>query len=215
MQKPDIHDHILQEIVKGNIRPGDTIDEDAIARLFGVSKTPIREAILQLTANGIVAKAPRAGAKITKLAPEELIELIELHSELEGAAAYHAARRGTQEQIRALKQAANAYAAFESAPVKSRPGAYDLNLNFHLSVFKSANNKALQDALDISGVRLVSYFRAQEELRKGEGRAVREHDDILNAIAEKRSDDARTAMRRHAEISSDTLLDVLSLMRDR
>ncbi|MFT4715103.1 MAG: DNA-binding GntR family transcriptional regulator [Paracoccaceae bacterium] len=204
--KAEIHDHIMLQIVQGNLHPGDVIDEAAIAREFDVSKTPIREAILQLEANGIVEKRARAGARVPQLDPEELIELIEIHSELEGAAAYHAARRGTPEQIKTLEIAANAYARGEREPESSD---YNRNLAFHLAVFDCCNNTMLQRQLNLTGTRLVAYFRAQEGLRRNLKRAAGEHAEIVAAIREGRADDARAAMRHHAEISSDTLLDVL------
>ncbi len=212
--KSDIHAFIMRQIVQGHLRPGDVIDEAALGRDFDVSKTPIREAILQLEANGVVEKRARAGARVARLELAELIELIELHSELEGAAAYHAARRATGPQLAALKDAAIAYDASFTAPQNGTSNAYDLNLAFHLAVFECCNNSVLQRELDLTGVRLVSYFRTQEGLRPtGQPAASSEHAEILNAITEGRADDARQAMRRHAEIASDTLLDVLSLLK--
>jgi len=207
--KSEIHDYIMGQIVAGKLHPGDVIDETAIAQEFSVSKTPIREAILQLEANRIVEKKARAGARVPRFSPEELIELIELHSELEGAAAFHAARRATNAQLQDLKAAADAYAQTD----KQTETEYSLNLAFHLAVFRCCNNSILQRELDLTGARLVAYFRAQEGLRMGQGRAVSEHREILQAISEGHADDARTAMRHHAEISSDTLLDVLSAMK--
>jgi DNA-binding GntR family transcriptional regulator len=206
--KSEIHAYILRQIVEGALKPGDLIDESAIAAVFDVSKTPIREAILQLEARRIVEKKPRAGASVSRLEIDELIELIELHSELEGAAAYHAARRATQDQIADLARAARDYANQVDGSK-----SYDHNLAFHLAVFRCSNNTALQHALDMTGVRLVAYFRIQEDLRTGEGRAIAQHQEILAAIEGGHADAARQAMRRHAEIASDTLLDVISLMK--
>lgn len=208
-QTSEIHDHILAEIVSGRLRPGDGIDEAAIAVRFGVSKTPIREAILQLEAEEVVEKRPRAGARVARLAADQLIELIELHSELEGAAAFHAARRATSEQKEQLQLVAGAYAARAGAG----NDAYDLNLAFHMSVFRAANNQALSRLIDQTGVRLVSYFRAQEGLRRAADAAVAEHGDIVAAIVAGQADLARAAMRRHGEIASDMLLDVLAAMK--
>jgi DNA-binding GntR family transcriptional regulator len=206
--KPDIQTHILRMIVKGDLQPGDTVDEAGLAEQFGLSRTPVREAVLRLEARDILEKRPRAGAAVARLDTAGLIELIELHSELEGAAAYHAARRGTGAQVAALVDAAKAY----DAAIAAGEPAYDLNLAFHLAVFAGANNPTLSAMLDITGVRLIAYFRAQESLRTGQGRAVAEHAAIVAAIEAGDADGARTAMRRHAEIASDTLLDVLAHM---
>ena len=208
----EIRSFIMGEIVSGALRPGDLLDEAGLSRRFRVSKTPVREAILQLEAAGIVEKRPRAGAFIAALGPDQLIELIELHSELEGAAAYHAARRATPAQLAALRQAAAAYAEAAGGDATG-DATYARNLAFHLAVFAGANNQALARALDMTGARLIAYFRAQEGLRRGDGRAVAEHAEIVDAIAAGRADDARAAMRRHGEIASDTLLDVLSRMK--
>ena len=209
VRKPDLLAHILDLIVKGKLGPGDVLDESAVARRFGVSKTPVRESVLRLEALNILEKRPRAGAAVARLETAQLIELIELHSELEGAAAYHAARRATPAQLDNLKHAADAYAA----AIGAQTPAYDKNLAFHLSVFACANNPTLSHQLDMTGVRLVAYFRAQESLRTGQGQAVREHAAIVASIVEGQADQARAAMRLHAEIASNTLLDVLSLMK--
>ncbi len=205
--KPDLQAHILNLIVSGQLRPGDLVDESAITARFGVSKTPLREAVLRLEALDILQKRPRAGAAVARLDLPDLIELIEVHSELEGAAAYHAARRATPLQLSDLRQAATAY---ESAPPAQ---TYDRNLAFHFAVFTCANNATLSRMLDTTGVRLVAYFRAQESLRTGREQAVAEHDAIVTAISRGDADAARGAMRHHAEIASNTLLDILSLMR--
>jgi DNA-binding GntR family transcriptional regulator len=211
--KSDIHDHIMHQIVRGDLRPGDVIDEGAIARQFDVSKTPIREAILQLEANNIVEKRARAGARVTRLEPEDLIELIELHTELEGAAAYHAARRATPLQLLELDRAEANYAAPGHPDDDPKLGAYSANLGFHLAVFACSNNRILQRELDLTGVRLVAYFRAQEGLRADKEQAMAEHAAIACAIRDGQADAARQAMRQHAEIASDVLLDVLSVMK--
>ena len=207
--KADLPGHILQMIVKGDLKPGDTVDEAAIAVRFGVSKTPVREAVLRLEARDILTKRPRAGAVVAELETAALIELIELHSELEGAAAYHAARRATPAQLVELRAASKAY----EAAVAGHQSAYDLNLAFHLAVFAGANNPTLAHMLDMTGVRLVAYFRAQETLRSGQSHAVEEHAAIVAAIAAGKADQARAAMRHHAEIASNTLLDILSQMK--
>jgi len=206
----EIHAFIRSQIVSGHLKPGDMIDETALSDRFNVSKTPIREAILQLEAASVLERRPRAGAYVATLNINAMIELIEMHSELEGAAAYHAARRGTPAQIRALQRAGDAY---ETAVNAQASDVYDRNLAFHMAVFAACNNMTLQREIDATGVRLVAYFRAQEGVRTGQGRALAEHSAIFAAIRDGRADDARAAMRRHAEIASDTLLDVLALMR--
>ncbi|MFK5977456.1 MAG: GntR family transcriptional regulator [Rhizobiaceae bacterium] len=211
-QTDEIRAAIIADILEGKLLPGDTIDENALSERFGVSITPIREAFIQLHANMVIERRPRAGAVVYQPDVEMLVELIEVHAELEGAAAYYAARRASKAQIDALKLAEQEYEKFFDRNDRDFHVGYKLNLEFHLQVFGSANNQTLFDQIDQTGLRLVSFFRAQQALKSDSGSSVSEHRAIVEAISEGRPDDARKAMITHVKLKGDTLLDVLSFM---
>lgn len=211
-QAKEIYAAIVRDILDGNLLPGDPLEEKSLARRFGVSITPVREAFLQLQSARLIERRPRAGAVIYKPPLETLVELIEVHAELEGSAAFFAARRANPTQIEALVAAEQAYADFMKISRRGSSGGYSLNLAFHLQVFEGSNNKALRDQIDRTGLRLVSFFRAQQALRGDQGRALVEHRKIVQAITDGHPSEAREAMIAHVELKGETLLDVLNLM---
>ena len=105
-----------RDISSGVLLPGDALDEDALAKRFGVSRTPVREALLQLSVRGLVLIAPRAGTYVSRLSIPELLGLSELLAELEGACAKLATRRLTPEEAHELRRVHEESLAFESDP---------------------------------------------------------------------------------------------------
>jgi hypothetical protein len=89
---PRLRDMIEEEIAEGRLRPGERLEEVDLARRYGVSRTPIREALKQLAAIGLVASQPRRTV-VASLSPAELVEMFDVMAELEGMAGRLAARR--------------------------------------------------------------------------------------------------------------------------
>ena len=87
-----LRDQLEQDIVTGHFRPGDRLDEQSLATRFGVSRTPIREALMQLASTGMVELLPRRGAFVTNLSIREVIERFETMAALEGMCGALAAR---------------------------------------------------------------------------------------------------------------------------
>src|SRR3546814_8478911 len=88
-----LRDEIENGIVTGQFQPGERLDEVQLATRYGVSRTPIREALMQLSAIGLVEIRPRRSAVVAKLGPERVFEMFEVMAEIEGMAGYFAARR--------------------------------------------------------------------------------------------------------------------------
>lgn len=211
-QTDEIRAAIIADIMDGKLLPGDAINENDLTERFGVSITPVREAFQQLQASMIIERRPRAGAFVYQPDVETLVELIEVHAELEGVAAFYAARRTNKSQLDALQNAEREYRNFFERGERDFHEGYRLNLEFHMQIFKCSNNGALCDQIDQTGIKLVSFFRAQQALRTDNGRSVDEHKAIVTAISEGRPEDARQEMITHVKLKGDTLLDVLSFM---
>ena len=94
-----LRDEIENGIVAGEFEPGERLDETQLAARFGVSRTPIREALMQLSAIGFVEIRPRRGAVVADPAPQRVFEMFEVMAELEGMAGALAARRHTEEAL--------------------------------------------------------------------------------------------------------------------
>ena len=99
MRRADaLRDQLEQDIVTGALRPGERLDEQSLAARFGVSRTPVREALMQLATAGLVTLQERRGAFVAALGFKEIIERFEGMAVLEGACGALAARRITDEQ---------------------------------------------------------------------------------------------------------------------
>src|SRR5215210_4238113 len=106
MRRADaLRDRLEQDIVTGALRPGARLDEQSLAARFGVSRTPIRETLMQLATAGLITLQPRRGAFVASLSLKEIIERFEVMATLEGACGALAARRIGDEERRQLLEA--------------------------------------------------------------------------------------------------------------
>ena len=185
---------LLGELREGRLNPGDRLRETELAERLGVSRTPVREAIRQLEADGIVTHVPRHGASIRRLDYAEVMELYEMRAVLEGTAARLAARAASDIEIEELFDMNQQLVVLGSAPE-----AFVLNRQFHAALLDAAKNRflarsihALQKALMILGpTTLTQPDRAT--------RATEEHFGVLDAIKARDGSLAEAAMRAHIE----------------
>lgn len=185
---------LLDDIRRGLLPPGSRLRETEIADRLGISRTPVREAIRQLEADGLVMHLPRQGATIRTLDQAEVIELYEMRAVLEGTAARLTARVASGVELAELTDL-NA----ELAAAGAGPQAQDLNRQFHRTLLESARNRflvkamsALQKTLLILGpTTLADPGRAAA--------AVAEHAAVLEALAARDAVAAEAAMRAHVE----------------
>lgn len=198
---------LLDEIRSGALPPGARLRETELAERLGISRTPVREAIRQLEADGLVAHLPRQGATIRSLDHAEVVELYEMRAVLEGTAARLATRAASEIEIAELI-ALNAELAAAPAGAQAR----EVNRQFHRMLLESARNRfllksmsALQKTLLILGpTTLADPSRA--------GAAVSEHATVLAALQSRDGAGAESAMRAHVDAA---LAARLRGMRDR
>lgn len=187
---------LLDEIREGKLLPGDRLRETELADRLGVSRTPVREAIRQLEADGLVEHVPRLGASVRKLDYPEVMELYEMRAVLEGTAARMAARAASDIEIEELIALNNTLSEVGTGPEAAR-----LNRLFHANLLDSAKNRylarsvaSLQKALLILGPTMLSV----DERAKA---ADAEHRSILEALQARDEAGAEHAMRKHIEAS--------------
>ncbi len=191
-----VYHRLLDEIRQGRLLPGDRLREAELADRLGVSRTPIREAIRQLEADGLVAHVPRIGASIRRLDYPEVMELYEMRAVLEGTAARMAARAASDLEIDEL------IALNETlSRARTGPEAAHLNRIFHANLLDSAKNRylarsvaSLQKALLILGPTMLSDDTRAKA-------ADSEHRRILDALKARDEAGAELAMRDHIEAS--------------
>lgn len=183
------------DILAGTLAPGEAIDDKALGLAFGVSRTPVREALLLLSAQGLVDIAPRAGIRVRKPSAAELVALLEGLAELEAACTRLAALRMDEAQRHALERARE---ATQAAAGTGDRGAYTrANEDFHGLLQRGSGNPVLVAQLHAMRNRLSAFRRRVMEQPGRLAAASREHALIVDAVRLGDADAAAQAMREH------------------
>ena len=193
---------IQAAIVKGEIAPGSKISEPELARTYGISRGPLREAIHRLEGQRLLVRVPHVGARVVSLSHAELIELYEIRESLEGMACRLAAERMTGEEIDELRRVLDTHerdAAFQAGVgYYQQEGDFD----FHYRIIQGSGNRTLTQMLCGDLYQLVRMYRIQFSATPNRPRqAFAEHHRILDAIAERDGELAELLMRRHIAAS--------------
>lgn len=186
---------IEADIASGELAPGFAINEKELAQRFGVSRTPIREALLMLAARKLVINQPRVGTLVYKPDPAELIALLEYLGELEGAAARLSAQRMSAAQrnrLRAIHEASIAHAQNQDRP------AYELaNLELHQLIYAGSGNPVIREEIEETRLKLTNFRRNVFEQPGRLQISCSEHIPLVNAICAGDGEGAAQAMRDH------------------
>lgn len=185
---------LLSDIRDGRLVAGDRLREIDLAERFGISRTPIREAIRLLEADGLIFHQPHHGATIRRLDYAEVMELYEMRSVLEGTAARLAARSASDIEIEELIALNDDLAAAGNSETASI-----LNRQFHQALLHSTKNRFLAKSMDSLQKSLMILGPTTLTHPDRAARAIEEHKDILVAIRARDGDAAERAMRAHIE----------------
>jgi DNA-binding GntR family transcriptional regulator len=191
-----IYRSLIASIVGGELPPGRKLDEQAVARQFGVSRTPVREALRELAARGLVEILPRKGGVVALPTPERLADLMEAESEIEALCCRLAAQRMNGIERGALQ------ALHEEAGVVAGGGTlaeyFRLNQAFHEAICRATGNVTMIEAIAALRLRLSPFRRPPAENdRERMRRSQADHQAILAAILESDAERAYGAMRTH------------------
>lgn len=172
-----VMDSLRQAILQGRFKPGERLTESGLAKIFDVSRNPIREALRALEVEGFIEKHPRRGARVRLLTDEEAAEIVEVRAELEGINARNAAKRRNdqnRQELHDLLHAGNrALEAGDEAALK------EFNHRFHRLLADVGRNRYLADYIRSLRDRTLWLFSSMD------GRVVeswREHASILEAV---------------------------------
>lgn len=201
---------IEAEIESGTLPPGALLDERTLAERFGVSRTPVREALQQLAAQNLVRIAPRVGVFVSRLSITQLRETLELLGELEAVAAKLAARRMDDEQ-RALLAVSMAQCAEASNDNDGKRFA-EANATFHDLIYSGSHNEYL--AQQINGIRrLMQRYRPKIFLTPAQRqKALQDHQKLADAILHGDEVAAHDAMLQHAPVGTTGFSEFLSTL---
>ncbi len=189
---------IQAAIVCGDIAPGSKISEPELARTYGISRGPLREAIHRLEGQRLLVRIPHVGARVVSLSHLELIELYQIRESMEGMACRLAAENMTPQDIQELRQVLDTHerdAAFQAGEgYYQQEGDFD----FHYRIIQGSGNRMLTQMLCGDLYQLVRMYRIQFSSTPNRPRqAFNEHHRILDAIADRDGELAELLMRRH------------------
>jgi DNA-binding GntR family transcriptional regulator len=192
-----VAENLRHRILDGDFKAGFPLRQDALANEFGVSRIPIREALMQLEAEGLVKIHPHRGAIVSELSTEEVQELFELRSLLEPRLLKASARRLTHNDYEKLNHILQEYSAELRANHVRRWG--ELNTEFHMLLYRHAGKPR---ALAIVANLLQEcdrHTRLQLSLTDGMKRAETEHAELLRLCESGRITDACSLLEMHIE----------------
>ncbi len=186
---------IEEEILSLKLKPGDKLDEVRLAERYGTSRTPVREALRQLSANGLIELRPHRGAIVAKLGIRELIDVLEVMAELEGACGRLAANARIKSDMEEIE---NALASCQGhASVKDVQGYKLANEAFHGAIYRASRNSCLIGMTLSTRKRIGSYRRVQlEQVTRLEASA-EDHERIARAIANGLAEEADRLLQLH------------------
>lgn len=192
---------LLSAIQEGQYAGGHRMREEEVARLLGVSRTPVREALSRLQSRGLLEMA-NGGLVVARLTRPQIIELYAMREILEGSAARFAAEHAAPWEIASLKHIADKFEReFGDAPKLARA-----NRELHEGIYEAAHNRyllrtlhELHDALALLPNTTFAYEGRAEK-------AVREHASIITAIEKRNADRAEQLARQHIRMAQEARL---------
>jgi len=189
---------IVTAIVKGDIPPGHKISEPELARTYGISRGPLREAIRRLEGLRLVERKPHIGARVVQLSAKELVEIYRVREALEGMACRQAAEVMTQAEIDELRGLLDEH---ERSVTEREGRSYfqkEGDLDFHYRIVLGSKNAKLLELLGSDLYHLVRMYRYQFSVSSSRPkRALKEHRQIVDAIEARDPELAEMLMRRH------------------
>ena len=188
---------IKEAIIKGHFKPGEKLVEQTLAQEMGVSRTPVREAIRRLEAEGFVVSIPRKGVVVSRADKEEIVQLYSIRAELEGLAARWAIENADEDDIRKLDEVISRME--ETAASGDLDGVVQSNALFHDAIAQASKSRILCTLLKTLQDN-IQRFRFQSLHLPGRPEAaLAEHKEIVAAIKEKKTEEADRLLKEHLQ----------------
>lgn len=199
---------IEDDIVFGNLPPGTKLDEQELCNRYNVSRTPVREALKLLAADGLVEIRPRRGAIVPKIEPLVLCEMFEVMAELEGMCGRLAARRiQAQEKENLIKLHHNCK---QYVLAEDSESYYEENKNFHFAIYHASHNSFLIEQASSLHKRLHPYRRLQLRVHNRMPQSYAEHEALLQAILDGDDILAEQLLKAHVSIQGAKFTDFIA-----
>lgn len=189
------YQQLILGLQQASIRPGDYLREQVLAKEFGVSRTPVREALRKLETEGLVNSEPRLGMRVRALDYAEVIELYEVREVHERAVARIAATKANEIELSELKSLQADLELVKDDPTKMAA----LNLRFHISLLQMAKNRFLTRAVETMQRTMLLLGPSTLNDPKRAQTAIKEHRALIKALDARDADKAEAVMSEHLQ----------------
>jgi len=202
----DLTQRLTAEIVEGVLPLGSKISEPELAKRYGVSRGPLREALVKLEALGLITRTANVGARVIDLNIDDLLDTYTLREAMEGMAARLASELISEQEVTELYKLLDEHQAHLDSNHDEHYANQYGNEDFHLRIIHASQNKKLIRVLtqDLYAT-IRMYRRYTADSRPDPRQALREHKAILDAIANREGDLAELLMRRHISRAANLL----------
>ena len=191
----EITNRLRQMILEGQLQPGEKISEKLLTEQFGVSRTPLREALKVLAAEGLLELIPHRGTVVTKQSDAEIAEVFQVLAALEGLAGELAAQNASEEKLEDIR--AMTEELRRSYEETDRPTYFRINQDIHKTLLNTAGNETLVKSHDLLAHR-IQRARYQANLTPARWRAaVEEHEAIAEALCNRDAKKTAGLMKDH------------------
>jgi len=203
-----VYDAILGAILHGDLKAGEKLSETGLAERLGVSRTPVREALRALDAEGFVRLSPNSRFEITSFSRQDAMEVLQIRRLLEGEASRLAAQRGTPEDCCRLQETLDAAWACVEGPAEEVDFRFmQADIAFHRTIFEIAGNNRMLRVSSALGDRLARLYVSRSSDVQMYEICLQQHRNIMEAIQAHDDIRAEAYARRHIEYIMDTMLE--------
>ena len=207
LKRRPLHEELTESlrklIVSGELQPGRTVPEKELCELYGVSRTPLREALKVLATDGLVNLEPNRGAWVSRITVEELDELFPVMGALEALAGKLACKHITDDEIAQVRALHDRMFAHYTA--RELEAYFKLNQQIHETILAAARNATLTVQYGTLAARVRRGRYMANMTRERWDQAMKEHEDILDALQARDGGRLAVILREHMEKTSVTL----------
>lgn len=198
---------LREAILKGELRPGERLMELQLASKLGVSRTPIREAIRMLEQEGLAVTIPRKGAEVAKMTEKDMEDVLQVRDALDELAASTACKQITAQELEELKGTMREFE--ESMKTGDIKKIAEVDVKFHDIIYRATRNPKLENIL--SNLREQMYRYRIEYLKdeKTYPTLIKEHNEIVEGLAERDKDKVTAAMHKHVENQANAVKELI------
>jgi DNA-binding GntR family transcriptional regulator len=209
-----VAERLREKIVRGELQDGEQLRQDRLAFEFEVSRIPVREALRQLEAEGLIKIVAHRGAVVSALAPDEIEELFDIRALLESEVLRLSIPRLTESD---LEKAANVLALFEKSVQQDDDARHwdRLNAQFHSALYSRANRPQFSSLIRMINNNGERYSRLQAYVQRGFQRATEEHRLLLDLCRKKDVSAACNLLHSHIRRAGQSLKEFVSVQRER